>query len=310
MSSTALKVVAGIMVALALIFGLLLVNFYRQNEQRAREAEAKAQQQAEQTLAVVAVKPLAAYKPIERESVSLVPVTVAPPQYFTNLDDVVGRVPLVDVDQGAPVTGRYFKEGNALARVIPAGFQAISLEVNDVVAVGGFVRPGDIVDVLLYLRGGQGITEAQARVLIKEVRVLAYQERIIDRPEGLKEEEKEKGGGEKSRRVRTAVLAVPEADATKVMLGMSMGELRLALRSQTPSGDTTQTAATATGVPLSAEAVAAAEAEKVPDQAVTASQLSRIQAPPAKKSAQPAPPPPPVVEVYRGSQRERVVTKN
>ncbi len=60
---------------------------------------------------------------------------------------MVGRIPLVDVDAGAPITHRYFKEGNILAKVIPAGHQALALEVNEVIAAGGFVRPGDQVDV-------------------------------------------------------------------------------------------------------------------------------------------------------------------
>lgn len=313
MNSTSLKVLAAVMVSLALLLGLFVINVYRKNELRAKEAEAKTQQQASQTLAVVATKPLAAYKPIDREAVALVPVAVAPLQYFTTLDDVIGRVPLMDIDAGAPVTGRYFKEGNLLAKIIPAGHQAISVEVNDILGVGGFVRPGDIVDVLLYLRGsggGSGI-ETQARVLLKDVRVLAYEERIIDRPQGLKDEEKEKDKGSSSKsRQRTAVLAVPEADTTKLMLGVSLGELRLALHSQNPAGDE-QTAPVADGgVPISEQALAEQQAAVVPDKAVLATDLARISAPPKLEQARKKAPPPPTVEVYRGSQRERVVTKN
>lgn len=314
MSSATLKIVAAIMVALALVFGLLLVNFYRKNEERARDAEAKAQQQQQMKLAVIAAKPLAAYKAIDRESVALVPVPVTPTQYFTSLEEVVGRVPLLDVDAGAPITARYFKEGNALARIIPPGFQAVSMEINDVIAVGGFVRPGDIVDLLLFLRGGQGVTEPQARVLLKQVRVLAYEERIVDRPEGLKDEEKT-GASQGNRRVRTAVLAVPEADTTRVMLGISLGELRLSLRGQDPKGEEKQLAeVTEGGVPLSEQAKSEQSA-KISEQPVTASQLSRLQAPsssgrPGQNKEKTEKAPPPTVEVYRGSERERVVTKN
>lgn len=306
MSSATLKIIAAVMVSLAVVFGLLLVNFYRKNEERAREAEAKAQLQQKLTLAVIAAKPLAAYKTIDREAVVLVPVPVTPSQYFTSLEEVVGRVPLLDIDAGAPITARYFKEGNALARIIPPGFQAVSLEINDVIAVGGFIRPGDIVDLLLFLRGGQGVSEAQSRVLLKQVRVLAYEERIVDRPQGLKEEEKT-GSSAQSRKVRTAVLAVPENETTRVMLGASLGELRLALRGQDPSGEEKRpTEMTAGGVPL---APAAADAKKPQDQTVTASQLASTPQTPAQqkeKAAQSGP----SVEVYRGSQQERVVTKN
>ncbi|HUP92218.1 MAG TPA: Flp pilus assembly protein CpaB, partial [Solimonas sp.] len=192
-----------------------------------------------------------------------------------------------------------FKEGNVLARIIPAGYQAVSVEVNDVTAVGGFVRPGDIVDVLLYLRGGGGVEQAQSRVLLEQVRVLAYEERIIDRPEGIKEDEEQR----KRTRTRTAVLAIPDKDTTKLMLGASLGELRLALRSQIATGEE---ASAASGLPLTAEAQAAAAAKKVPDKAISAEELARIKPPPA--DARQAPPKP-RVEVIRGNERETVTTR-
>jgi pilus assembly protein CpaB len=229
MGSTGIKIAAIVAALAAVLLGLLATTAYQRSARQAQTAQELIQQQKSkipQTMAVVATKPLAAYQPIEAASVAVVPVAVAPANYFTSVEDVIKRVPLVDIDVGAPLTGRYFKEGNILARVIPPGYQAMSFEVNDVIAVGGFVRPGDIVDVLLYLRAGTGTT-AQARVLQEAAQVLAYQEHIIDRPEGLNTENQEA-----RRRVRTAVIAVPEKDTTKIMLGISMGELRLSLHGQ------------------------------------------------------------------------------
>lgn len=279
MSSTALKIIAAITVTLA--FALAFVG-WRVSKQYAENAEKAARdaQAAPQTLAVVALRPLAAYKPIARESVALVAVAVAPTDYYSSLDEVAGRVPLVDVDAGAPVTGRYFKEGNAVSRIIPPGHQALSVEVDDVVAVGGFVRPGDIVDVLVYLRTGSGVLQTQARVLLPQARVLAYEERVIDRPQGLKDD----GGDERRRRVRTAVLAVPEAQTTRVMLGASLGELRLALHGQAPA---------ATG----AEKAGASGADNV----VTAAELARLKAN-TPATAAGTTPERPKVTIYRGSQ--------
>ncbi|HUP91894.1 MAG TPA: Flp pilus assembly protein CpaB [Solimonas sp.] len=303
MSSSALKIVAAVAVVLALLLAVLGYNVSRNYAEKAQAAEVQTQTQAAQTLVVVALKPLAAYKPIERDDVRLVPTTVVPSNPYTNVEDVVKKVPLVDIDAGAPVTQRYFKEGNVLARIIPAGYQAVSVEVNDVTAVGGFVRPGDIVDVLLYLRGGGGVEQAQSRVLLEQVRVLAYEERIIDRPEGIKEDEEQR----KRTRTRTAVLAIPDKDTTKLMLGVSLGELRLALRSQIATGEGEGADATATpGLPLSPEAQAAAAAKRIPDKAISAEELARIKPPPA--DARQAPPKP-RVEVIRGSQRETVTTR-
>lgn len=300
MSSTTLKVITVVLVLLALLLAGVSYRMFRGYAVQAQQADQKAKEQAAatpQVLAVVALKPLPAYKPIDRESVALVPVAVKPTQYFTTLDDVVNHVPLVDIDAGAPVTARYFKEGNVLAKVIPPGYQAVSIEVSDVIAVGDFVRPGDIVDVLLYLQNGGEKAPPQARVLLKDARVLAYEDRIIDRPEGIKDD-----GKKTQRHQRTAVLAIPDADTTRVMLGVSMGQVRLALHSQAPQTDQGEQTA-ANGLPLSPEALAKAAASKVPDKAITIDELSRIKPPPSKKRAAGT-----TVDVYLGSKLEHVRT--
>ncbi len=288
MSSTTLKVVAVVSVLLAVVLAVIGFQISHNYAEQAQQAQQQVrQQQVQQTLAVVALKPLPAYEPIARDAVALVPVAIAPPGLYGSIDDVIGKVPLVDIDAGAPVTQRYFKEGNLLARIIPPGHQAVSIEVNDVVAVGGFVRPGDIVDVLVYLRGTGGCGgsgEAQSRVLLEAVRVLAYQERIIDRPEGIKEDDKQRAAS----RVRTAVIAVPEKDTTKLMLGSSLGELRLALHSQNPD---------------LAAAPADAQRSGPLDKAISIAELARIKPPPSASAPRPR------IEILRGNTREVVTTQ-
>ncbi|MEK6806896.1 MAG: Flp pilus assembly protein CpaB [Pseudomonadota bacterium] len=292
MSSNALRIIAAVTVLLAVI---LAVVGYRISRQFAENAEKAAQAQAApQTLAVIALKPLAAYQPIPRDAIVLAPVAVPPTsEYFNNVDLVAGQIPLTDIDTGAPVTKRYFSEGNALARIIPVGHQALALEINEVIATGGFLRPGDVVDVLVYLRGGGGVEQPQARILLPGARVLAYEERIIDRPQGLKEEQ---GGPDQSRRrVRTAVLAVPEKDTTRVMLGASLGEIRLSLRPQA-----LQAVEGAAELPPDPNAPVADVA--VQYKTITAAELARMGQPPAQKKTESAP----RVTIYRGSQTESV----
>lgn len=312
MSSNAARIVAVVAILLTVVLAVLGWRVSQQYAENSERAQAKVRQQSEQAqvpkiLAVVAVQPLAAYQKIAKDAVVLAEVSVAPKDYYTSLEDVVGREPLVDVDQGAPLTKRYFAEGNVLAKSIPAGHHAVSVEVSDIIGVGGFVRPGDMVDVLLYLKGTGDVDSTQARVLLENTRVLAYHELLVDRPEGLKEQEQtERAQG---RRQRTAVLAVPEKDTTKLMLGASQGELRLALRGlQAPGAVAASTAtpasepgAIAGAVPITAEAQAAEAAKKVPDKAITLEQLSRVQAPPAERKKT-------VVRqsviIYRGSEVE------
>src|SRR5882757_7008923 len=98
MSSNAIKIVAGVFVVLAIILafvGFRMSRNYAQNAQVQQQAAAQAPTQAvPQTLVVVATKPLLANEPIAKDSVALVPVQVAPKDYFANLDDVVNRTPL------------------------------------------------------------------------------------------------------------------------------------------------------------------------------------------------------------------------
>ncbi|MES2684418.1 MAG: Flp pilus assembly protein CpaB [Pseudomonadota bacterium] len=311
MSSTALKIAAVILVLLTIILAGVGFSMSRNYAARTAKAEAEAARAAEvartapQTLAVVALKPLAAYKTIARDDIALVPVAITPTDYYASLDEVTSRVPLVDIDAGAPVTKRYFKEGNILAKIIPAGHQALAIEVNEVIAAGGFVRPGDNVDVIVYFRNGAGVADAQARVLLENARVLAYEERIIERPQGLKDEEA-KGNEQSKRRMRTAVLAVPEKEATRVVLGAGLGEVRLALRGQqTATGEETTAALTEGGLPLSDAAKADVAAYKTADNAVTAEEISRVKPPPALENKK-APPPRETVEVIQGNKIEKV----
>ncbi|HEY9545708.1 MAG TPA: Flp pilus assembly protein CpaB [Solimonas sp.] len=311
MSSTALKIFAAVSVLAAIILAAVGYRMSREYAQKSETAQQQVKQkEAEQTLAVVAVKPLAAYQPIARDAVALVPVSVKPTDPFTTLDEVVGKQPLIDVDAGAPVTRRYFREGNLLARAIPAGYQAISISVTDVLAVGGFLRPGDIVDILIYLHGAEGIDKPQARVLLENVRVLAYLEQVVDRPQGVDDKDDKR---QQRQTQRTAVLAIADKDTTKLMLGASLGDLRLALHGQaeedarlaaatngTAPAPNAETAATTASATQSTAKAGAANTQ--PDKAITSEELGRIK--PLYRG-----PPSARIEIIRGDDRSTVTTK-
>jgi len=307
MSSTTLKIVAAVAVLFAFILAAVGWQYSRsfaEKAERAQQAEQE-RQKMQQTLAVVALKPLQAYKPIPRDAISLVPVAVPPTQPYTSIEQVVDKVPLVDIDAGAPVTARYFTDSSMLSRAIPEGFKAVSVEVNDVVAVGGFIRPGDIVDVLLYLRADQNLDQAQSRVLLEGVRVLAYQELIIDRPEGVEEDPKEKGRRSNTR-MRTAVLAVADPDTTTLMLGASAGELRLALHGGGKGEGTEAQATTVAGLPVDASAK---PLDKNPQKAISIKQLAKPGTVGSRGGSGAGGPQGPEVQVIRGSSNTTVIVK-
>jgi pilus assembly protein CpaB len=103
--------------------------------------------------------------------------------------------------------------------------------VDDVIGLGGFIQPDDRVDVLLYLQKDQEVVGSEARVLLEDIRVIAY-------GANLQRREVEEDG--EPARARTAVLAVSEAEVDRLMLGASKGRLRLALRGD-PTEDESET---------------------------------------------------------------------
>lgn len=179
---------------------------------------------------VVAIAPIEEGKAVEPEVLSLEAVSLIPDGSFQKLDDVVGRKVYQPVAKGEPLLSRHFRPPGPVASRIKPGERAIAVKVDGVIGLGGFIQPDDRVDVLLYLaRDQREISDTQARVLLENIRVLAYGANLERREQDEKEDS--------TNNARTAVLAVPEADVDRLMLGASKGSLRLALRGDPVEGE-------------------------------------------------------------------------
>ena len=80
------------------------------------------------------------------------PADRLPPGAFTKIDEVVDRVAMSNILVDEPVlAGRLAAKGSGLglSPIIPPGMRAVSVRVNDVIGVAGFVLPGSRVDVLV-----------------------------------------------------------------------------------------------------------------------------------------------------------------
>lgn len=349
-NSNAIRVIAIVLGLIAIVLVIVGWRMSRGFAESAARAQAEAQTApaapaAPQIQVVIATHPLAANVPIKESDVVVAPMTIAPTEYFANVNDAIGRTPLIDIDAGAPVVPRFFKDTNLIARGVPDGHRALSLKVDDVVGVGGFVRPGDTVDVLVYIKsvndtptGDEAVKEeekkdipTQARVLIRDIRVLSYEDHLVEPPKGLEESKDKNKNQQQQRRERTAVLAIPEAQVTRVLLGASYGELRLALHgapadptlaaadpaaatasTETPAITAVSTEPSAPAKPLTAAEKAKAEAEAAAaalaaEQIITATELTKLV--PKEKKKTPAalgPARPPQIEIIRGSDLKSV----
>lgn len=333
MSSNLIKIIAGIFIVLAAILGFVawqMGHNYADNSGRAGQPQQSAQNPAAspQIQIVMAIKPLPADQPIDAASVKLAGIDkdLAPQDFYLHVDDVIGRRPSIDIDTGTPITPRLL-DRDPIAWRVPPGYKAVSLTLSDVIGVGGFLRPGDVVDVLVYLRNDQQnkVEPAQARILLKDAQVLGVDAHIVDPPNLNKNDQQQQQQQQQQRRERTVVVAVPDSEVTRVMLGANLGEVRLALHGRTPDqAPATQQAAapaaapaadtTASGAPSPTpvsgaslpQQTAATEPGKsdansdLPDQPYTSADLGKLKPKHTAKGA------PEGIVVYRGSKASTV----
>ena len=105
-------------------------------------------------------------------------------------------------------------EGSTLATVIAQDMRAVSVRVNDVVGVAGFLLPGNHVDVVAAYRDGP---DTRSETVVQNVKVLAVdQTASTDKNEPVV--------------VRAVTLEVTPADAEKLVLAEQRGSIQLALR--------------------------------------------------------------------------------
>ena len=141
-------------------------------------------------------------------------------QGFSEVKQVVDRGLLAAVVENEPLTEAKLaplSAGAGLSPTIPEGMRAISVKVNEVVGVAGFVVPGTKVDVLVTMRQQQ---QSMTTTVVTNAQVLTAGPRY--------DQEKSKDGQPIPSTVVT--LLVTPGDAERVALAQAEGKLMLALR--------------------------------------------------------------------------------
>jgi pilus assembly protein CpaB len=106
----------------------------------------------------------------------------------------------------------------SLSALLDDDMRAVTLRVDDVRGVAGFVLPGDRVDVVLIRTNGVSEEKSYAEVIVQNVKVLAVDQKANERPD-------------KNNVVAKAVtLSVNSDDAQKILLATNIGRLSLTLR--------------------------------------------------------------------------------
>lgn len=159
---------------------------------------------------------------------------------FEHLDQVVGKVAEGEVAAGSVLTIADFRQYGPAAQQLLAGERAVAVKLDEVAGVGGYIKPGDHVDVLFFANDDSGTgRHSVSRVVLSDLRVVSVGDDLQQsgkdmaaQPESvLLPKAGQTGGADKPNPgIRSAVLAVPEPDVTTLMLAANMGVLRFALR--------------------------------------------------------------------------------
>lgn len=221
------------------------------------------------------------------------------PGSFTDIGALTGRVLAAPLVKGEPIVeGRLAESGRGvgLAALIPPSMRAMTVRVNEVIGVSGFIHPGDVVDVLTTMRApmarGSTIETYHSRVVLQGIRVLAAGEELTTR-------------NERPIKVPVVTLLVTPEQSERLALAHTHGELQLTLRSRTDRDETVTAGITPEellGVPSPRQAppAAAPPAQKLASVShPRGGRPSRPQVEPVRARVEPE-----VVEVLRGDKFE------
>jgi pilus assembly protein CpaB len=198
---------------------------------------------------IVAARPLAPGTMIQAADVQQIQwaADTPPAGMFTRAEEVVGRVVTVAFGPNEPILASLLAEegsGSGLPGLIPAGQRAISVSVDDVVGVNGFMGPGARVDVVATLEAAGGAGEMVARVVLQDVEVLASGHQLQPDPNGAPQQ------------ASVATLLVTPSQAEALVLATHKGRIQLVLRGSTDR-DTVATRGVRASAMMGAEAPSA-----------------------------------------------------
>lgn len=150
------------------------------------------------------------------------PVGKLPSGALQNEASVEGMVALENIKAGEPITVKKLGPGNRLAYRVPPMMRAVTVALDPIIGVGGFIKPGDHVDVVATFKVNDGTV---TKTVLQDVLLLATGSELLP-----KEVTPERRQDAKSETIPNATLAVTPMDAEKLILAENRGKLRLTLR--------------------------------------------------------------------------------
>ena len=249
---------------------------------------------------------------ITAEQLTLLPIPngSAPDGVFRKVEDAVDRVALIPIGMREPVTEfKLAKIGteSGLSAVIPPGYRALTVKVDEVVGVSGFVMPGSYVDVVAVIVPVAASAASQgpiSKIVLQNIKVLASGARL-DSPSDQRQPSQ----------VNAVTLLVTPDQAEKLVLAANESKLQLVMRNFGDQEDS-QTAGANKSSLLSGERVRllpdVVETKPAPAPAAKP-KVKRVSYQAPSREEKPAPPAPisrNSIELIEGAKRRDVEIPN
>jgi pilus assembly protein CpaB len=174
----------------------------------------------EVTPVVVASKDMTFGTRLSEDHIKVVdfPTDALPREFYSDADSVLDQSTRIFLLEGEPILPTKLSSvGGGLSLRIPEEMRAISLSVNEITGVNGFILPGDRVDVLVTVDNAKGSNVAVTKTILQNVEVLAS---------GAKTETRR----DHQITVQTITILVEPKGAESLALGLHQGQVQLALR--------------------------------------------------------------------------------
>ena len=235
------------------------------------------------------------------------PKESTPDGAFETPEKLAGRVAVTNIAAREPITeSRLAPEGTAagLSAIIPEGYRAMTVKVDDAAGISGFIMPGTMVDVVVVIdpREGSGMQDPISKIVLQNIKVLANGQNI-DKPKDERE----------ANSVKAVTLQVTPEQAEKLALATSEGKLQLMMRSQIDQGDEQTPGINKRSLLNGEKATPAPEPGSLKSEQPKADskpvrRVSAVSAPKPVQTAAPAPQPTPrtQVEMIEGAKKRNV----
>ncbi|HKX27755.1 MAG TPA: Flp pilus assembly protein CpaB [Blastocatellia bacterium] len=185
-----------------------------------------------QNIVVAKVKiPLSTKITIEQLTTAQLPREATPEGTFEAPEKLVGRVAMTDIAAREPLTtAKLAPEGSdgGLSAMIPDGYRAIAVKVDEIVGIAGLVMPGSWVDVVAVVDPSNDAAShgPTSKIVLQHIKVLATDQNID-------KQNQDKG----VLSVKAVTLMVTPEEAEKLALASTEGKLQLVMRNSVDKED-------------------------------------------------------------------------